>query len=322
MRNGYFMRHALGNCVTVADFERLIRETNDSGRRTRANFAVLDATGAAAIFEVSDSDYWKSDANDPNVAPKGYLVRSNFAFNGSGRSGIEGSYSFERYQRADRLVDSLCSAGDLNYKSIIRTLMRDFSDREGAPIPVPFSGQFRSSSPRGYIRCDKSICRSSSVSASLIVGILPSESAKLSTMWTILGQPACSIAVPYWPVGETPAEARSGRSARLCNVALTIKSLLFDYKSGKYVDSYKLRDGIGGGLWAMTFPAEDRIFQQADRRLSKWRRDEPNTSEMMATQAALAAEALSVLEKSYYQLKALELDKVESAEPILVLAEN
>ncbi len=313
-RNGSFMRYALGNCITVADFEHLLRETNESGRRTRANFVVLDATGAAAIFEVSDCQYWKFDVNDPNIAPKGYLVRSNFAFNGSGKSRIEESYSVKRYKRADKLVEGLCSAGNLNYKSIVRKIMRDFSDDEGTPISVPFAGKARSYSPWGYIRCDKAICRSSSVSASVIVGVLPSESAKLSTMWTILGQPACSIATPYWPIGQTPAEANSSRTAPLCDIALKIRSLLFDYKSSKYLDSYKLRDGRDGGLWAMTFPAEDRIFEQADGKLSKWRRVGPNISEMMITQTKLAAEALSVLQKSYSKLTALELDGKKSAD--------
>jgi len=304
MRNGYFIRHSLGNCVTVDDFERLLRQTNVKGRRTRANFAVMDAAGAVAIFEVSDRKYWKFDVDDPNVAPKGYLVRSNFAFNGSGKNGIEKAYSAERYERADTLIDSFCSAGNLNYRSIIRTLMRDFSDSKGEPIPVPFDGRYSTKSPRGYIKCDKSICRYSSVSASLIVGVLPSEPPELSTMWTILGQPACSIAIPYWPVGETHNEASGFETSQLCDIALKIKSLLFDYKSSRYIDSYRLRDEKGGGLWSITFPAEDRIFEQADRKLADWRKHQTDVIDMKATQDALAAEALSVLERSYSRLKA------------------
>jgi len=126
-------------------------------------------------------------------------------------------------------------------------------------------------------------------------------------MWTILGQPACSIAVPYWPVGETPPEANGCKTSRLCDVALKIKSLLFDYKSSRYIDSYKLCDGEGGGLWSTTFPAEDRIFEQADLKLSNWRKENPDIIEMKSTQEALASEALSVLEKSYCELKALKL---------------
>jgi len=322
MGNGSLMRHALGNCVTVADFERLLEQTNDSGRKTRANFGVLDATGAVAIFEATDDKYWKFDANDPNVAPNGYLLRSNFAFNGSGKNGIEGLYSAERYQRTNTLINGFYSAGNLNYKSIFRMQMRDFSDEACKPISVPFSGKFDSDSPHGYIKCDKSICRSSSVSASVIVGVLPLESAELSTMWTILGQPACSVAVPYWPVGETPAEARGPKTARLCDVALKIKSLLFDYKDNTYIDSYKLRNGRAGGLWAMTFPAEDRIFERAGKKLTKWRRDGPNISEMTATESELAAYAMSVLERAYVELKILELDEEKSAEPILELIKN
>ena len=320
--NGSLMRHALGNCITIADFEQLLETTNVSGRKTRANFGVLDATGAVAFFEASNHKYWKFDATDPNVAPNGYLLRANFAFNGSGKNGIEGLYSAERYQRTTTLINRFYSTGNLNYRSILRTQMRDFSDHTCKPVPVPFSNKSSPDSPLGYIRCDKSICRSSSVSASVIVGVLPGESVKLSTMWTILGQPACSIAVPYWPVCETPAEAHDPNTAALCDTALMIKSLLFDYEDDKYIDSFKLRNGKDGGLWAITFPAEDRIFTQTEEKLMKWRKTGPNIGEMAATEARFAADALSVLKKAYVELKTSAPDNRKSAKPNLELINN
>ncbi|GAJ18476.1 unnamed protein product [marine sediment metagenome] len=75
-------------------------------------------------------------------------------------------------------------------------------------------------------------------------------------------------------------------------------------------------------MWAMTFPAEDRIFEQAGKKLTKWRRDGPNISEMVATESALAADAMSVLESAYVELKILELDEEKSAGPILELIKN
>jgi hypothetical protein len=76
--NGPFMLRALQSCATAQEFERLLTATN--GRRsTNANFGVIDASGGAVIFETSASSFKKFDANDPAVAPKGYVVRSNFA---------------------------------------------------------------------------------------------------------------------------------------------------------------------------------------------------------------------------------------------------
>ncbi|MBT8444580.1 MAG: peptidase C45, partial [Gammaproteobacteria bacterium] len=72
--NGRMMKIALQSCATVADFEALLKKTDESGRRTRANFGVIDATGAAAVFETSPDSYTRFDADDPEIAPKGFIV--------------------------------------------------------------------------------------------------------------------------------------------------------------------------------------------------------------------------------------------------------
>ncbi|MCA9022730.1 MAG: peptidase C45, partial [Planctomycetaceae bacterium] len=41
--NGLLIKRALLTCRTVADFKRLLEDTNQSGRRTVANFGVIDA---------------------------------------------------------------------------------------------------------------------------------------------------------------------------------------------------------------------------------------------------------------------------------------
>ena len=75
--NGSFMRQALLNCATVADFEALLVQTNATGRTTQANYGVIDASGGAAMFEVGNHTYQRYDAAD---APLGFIVRTNFAF--------------------------------------------------------------------------------------------------------------------------------------------------------------------------------------------------------------------------------------------------
>jgi len=60
--NGAYMRKALGYCATVNEFEELLKNTNFPGRETMANYAVMDATGAVAIFETASKKYWKFDA--------------------------------------------------------------------------------------------------------------------------------------------------------------------------------------------------------------------------------------------------------------------
>ncbi|HEX9974527.1 MAG TPA: T9SS type A sorting domain-containing protein [bacterium] len=300
--NGTIMTYALGNFATVSEFEQYLINTNITGRTSQSNFGVIDSTGAAAIFEVGGNVFWKFDANDSTIAPNGYVLRTNFAFNGAAKDGINnGIYSIERFRRTEKLISDFYSGDSVNYRSILRTQMRDFSDFDSQPVSVPFPAKWQSNQPYGYIYCYVSICRSTSVSAVVFQGVLPNrEPAKLSTMWTILGQPASGIAVPYWPVGKAPKESDGPNTAPLCDIANQIRTLLFDYPdNSSYLDSYKLRDGNGGGLWAQTLPAEDSIFAATETRLEQWRAGTISISEMLATESELASYALETLQKAY-----------------------
>ena len=48
-----------------------------------ANFGVIDAYGGAAYYETNNERYYKKDANDPNLAPEGYLISYEFLFRGA-----------------------------------------------------------------------------------------------------------------------------------------------------------------------------------------------------------------------------------------------
>ena len=250
--NGAFMRDVLGNCKTVSEFRYYLDSTNRTGRETRANFGVIDSTGAASIFETSGNNYWEFTADD---APNGYVIRTNFSMTGGGSTGIE------RYNRSADLMAKFYAGDSLNLKSILRYQMRDFSDFNSNPVSVPFKQQWSPGIPYGYINTSKSICRYSSVSAAVIHGVLPAEKAGLSTMWVILGQPASSVALPYWPVVNTPPEADGETTAPLSDISRQIRSTLFTYNADdEFINSFKLRDGKGGGLWSCTFPFEDSVF--------------------------------------------------------------
>ena len=307
--NGKFMREALGTCATVDDFENLLIATNTTGRKTRANFGVIDSTGAAAIFETAGNEYWKFDANDSTIAPNGYVLRTNFAFNGEAKNGLhDGIYSIERYRRQQKLISDFYAGDSLSYRSIIRYQMRDFSDFDSNPLPVPFPDRWRSDRPYGYIYTNVSICRSSSVSATVIQGVLPGESPQLSTMWTILGQPASAIAIPYFPVGNTPAEANGSDTAPLCDIANQIRSLLFDYpENSYYIDSYKLRDETGNGIWAKTFPAEDSIFTVTGEQLEVWRNSGFNKDMILAFEKSLAQYTRRILTNIFNEMMSTEI---------------
>ena len=83
---GKFMRLALETCANLGDFEDLLHRSS-GGWGIAANFGAIDAEGHAAYYETGYYDYTKFDVNDPEVAPRGYLVRTNFSVTGKGEKG-------------------------------------------------------------------------------------------------------------------------------------------------------------------------------------------------------------------------------------------
>ena len=295
--NGSFMRLAMAECATVAEFRRLLDSTNGSTRRTQAHFAVIDTTGAAALFETGGREYWMYDACDSSCA-EGYVIRTNFAIHGGGAVG------FCRYQRSRAIVGALRSSNQLSPRGIVRDQMRDFADAAGNPFPIPYPARIYPGVPFGYIGTASSICGATSVSAAVIQGVLNGEPAVLTTMWTLLGLPAATVTLPFWPVGPTPSVADGTPTAPLCDEANRLHALLFRFfedpvtrKIDEYVDSYKLRTGLGMGIWGQLLPAEETIFHQAEEELARWRttRIAPPAAEMLTVEENLAGYAYTVL---------------------------
>jgi hypothetical protein len=290
--NGEVMWYVLGKCATIDEFQHILDSTNITGRSTQSNFAVIDSTGAGAIFETGGDFYIKFDAAD---TPDNYIIRTNFSITGGGVSGME------RFLRSTDLISDFYHGDSLNPKSILRYQMRDFSDTNSEPIPVPYQGQWSPSFPVGYIPTHLSICRNTSVSTSVIQGILEGENPSLSTLWAIIGNPAASIATPYWPVGETPPLANGIVTAPLCDLALTINDTLYNYNGCNHcINTYMLKNEEGSGLWPCFFSEEDIIMGSAQGMLEEWRGMESlPIDEMLAAEITFTETAYSVMESCF-----------------------
>lgn len=267
--SGMFMFQALGNCSTVEEFEVLLNETNTSGRSTQSNYAVIDATGVACIYETGGNSYAKFNAEE---SESGYIVRTNFAISGGGSSGRN------RYNRSSQLLKDFHKGDSLNYKSIIRYQMRDFSNSRSHPIKIPFENNWSADTPYGYINTGSCICRTYTAATVTIHGILPNENPQLTTMWTLLGHPTTTAAIPYWPIGSVPMVAAGTPKSLLCSEANIIRSSLYDIDNMNYLDSFKLDDGKGKGTFPYLFHIEDSIFDATDKFLAKLRqlKEPPN----------------------------------------------
>jgi hypothetical protein len=283
LENGEFMFEALKSCATVKDFQNFLDSTNICGRKTKAIFGVIDTLGGAVIFEVNSNQYWLYDANDKSIAPDGYIVKTNFTIVNGGIAGIE------RYNRSSVLINNFYKGNNLTVKSILQYQMRDMADSEGNPI------EFKAlNTSVSYFNGISNICNPYSISATVIQGVKKGEPAILSTMWAMLGNPFASVAVPYWPVGQSPSISLSGSDTSLYGISARLKALLFDNSNRNY-----LNIGRAIKLQSLLFKAENKIYTSTNTLLNQWRKKTPLNSEMLDKEKRFAEYAYSKMLKAY-----------------------
>ncbi|MFC1522502.1 carcinine hydrolase/isopenicillin-N N-acyltransferase family protein [Elusimicrobiota bacterium] len=269
---GFFMKQALMECANVDDFEDLLVKTNKTGRGTKANFGVIDAQGAAAMFEAGNHTFTKFNANDPEAAPMGYFVRANFSKTGTGKPG----YGHIRYNRADTLFTKFIAENDLTHKTLLRYIARDLINDRTDPYPLPFEGR-EGKNPKGFIKTHDSINRHRTASVSVFHGVLPDEAPELTTMWTILGEPVCGAAIPVWAsAGSVPPALDGDPTSELNGLIQRIEKKAYSKASLlKYINTAVLKNKKDNGLLDILFPLEDEIFLLTHQHLSQWRQTLP-----------------------------------------------
>lgn len=291
--NGEFMREALGTCRSVEEFVAMLEATGGA-RDVHANFGVIDSTGAALIIEASRDSFWTYDTRDTE---RGVIVRTNFACVDTAGTGIDGLAGDERFIRSTDLVMGWADLGELTVTNLAGRHARDFSNWAGQPVDVPCFACGEPDSLPGYYDTFFSISSGGTVSAAVIQGVQAGELAWLTTLWAQLGQPNCTIASPYWPVGPVPAVADGVGSAPLCDLANDVRAhVVFDVMwYPRLVDTFALLDGEGGGLWTVLRPAEAQAIAVTEGRLDGWRIAPPAWDTVLAYQDSLAGAAYDLL---------------------------
>jgi len=270
-REGYVMKMALQQCASLEDFEEFLNNLSIP-KGVAASFGVIDANGGAAYYETDNNKFVKFDANDPRVAPNGYLIRTNFAFTGIKDKG----YGYIRYENAQDLFANAFATNNLNYKTIITDFSRSFYHsllktdyREIAEV---------SSDKQTFINSGDLICRNGSVSAIVIHGVKKGEAPEFTTMWTVVGFPFTAIAVPTWVKGgkHLPRMLLAEKNGRapLCDAVLKLKDQCYpiNRSSGyKYLNVTALVNKENNGILQKIEPIEQNIFQKTEKELSNWR---------------------------------------------------
>lgn len=261
-QEGVVMKQALMECATLEDFESFLN------RRKRpwglnANFGVIDAQGGAAYYETDNNRFIKFDANDPRVAPHGYLVRTNYTFTGTPGVG----YGFIRYATAERVIAQAQAQGAIDRALFTDRLARDLSN---SMTGDDYNGAASSKVRGDMINTSDFPCRYGSASNIVIEGVRKGESAARSVVWTEISFPLTCVAVPAWPALATvlPACAvapRGGQEAELSQWALKGLAKVYPVRRGsgqRYMDLAAYRNTIDGGI----APRVERMEREVEAR--------------------------------------------------------
>lgn len=299
--NGGLMKLALQTCASVEDFRKLLEKTDGEGRQTNANFGVIDAHGGAAMFEAGPSSHSMFDANDTGTAPNGYLVRANFATTARGvapspdPTKLGSIYSSQRFSQACTLLEPLRKDG-INVSYILRNMSRDLSGPDGKPYPGTVNG-LEGKIP-SVIFTDNTISRTTTVSAAVFHGVREGEDPANTTMWTLLGDPKFSIAVPCWVnVNEVDGAMVDPRGAELGEIAITLREWCLNRERNGVRTEYL------SGIWNDLWPVEDQIFSEVSKQVDRWRKKRASQNEMTALHLQLTKLAMNAMQHELLEMK-------------------
>ena len=248
-RNGVVMSQALGVCATVDEFEVLLA-ARERPMRLSSNFAVIDAFGGAAYFEVSDTAYVRFD-----VPAGGYLFRTNYSLSGDPDRGR----GFARYATMEEVMAE--QAGRRFDPAFFLRTGRTYRNAMGEKDALK-----RASGP--FLYEHDYIPRRTTVSSLVLEGVAPGGKADSGVLWCAVGYTPCSYAIPVWvAAGERIPSVLTGEAPAnqfAVQLKMRLRPLAWD---DKYVDVNVLRQTI-----RRVEKAEKAELKAGRRLMGEWER--------------------------------------------------
>lgn len=263
-QDGVVMKMALKVCSSLEDFEHFL-DTLAKPIGVNSNYGVIDANGGAAYYETGNFKYVKVDANDPVAAPNGILIRTNHSMSGD----LSKGFGFNRFENAARILNQASKQKNLSpellFKTLPRSLYHPGINRDLA-VNLPANNDF----PKYEFFVDY-IPRISTASTCMIVGAKDKAHVEDAMMWTILGFPLTSVAIPAWlSSGEVPKVLAMDDKyeSPICTAALKFKDECFPIKidhGENYINIAAVMNQEGNGYLQLIRPIEKEIFNKANR---------------------------------------------------------
>lgn len=285
---GFFMKKALEKCATLADFEKLMSE-NPKPMGLAAHFGVIDAKGGAAFYEVNNYTFTKFDANDPSIAPDGYVLRTNYSFTGVRNKGL----GYVRFHTAQQLLMQQDFAGNLTPQTFMQSLSRDFHN----PIlDIDFRTTYENANLDNdiFVSANDLITRHETSSAILIEGVTEKMDKDMSTIWVQVGFPETCVTYPLWVRGgnELPSILTPDKEniVALSKWATTWKERCYPInrcEGYKYLCINKLVNKNKSGYLQKIENVEKEIFKTTKQKQEKWKEHSPSINEIQEHYAFL-----------------------------------
>ena len=131
----------------------------------------------------------------------------------------------------------------------------------------------------------------------VIHGVKKGEDPRNATLWVILGEPVCSVAIPLWvAAGETPAELRAGAQAPIYQEALRLQERLRPLKGRdrrEYLDLGRLDNRAGTGWLPGSLELERGILEETARLLQR----DATPAQLADFEQATASRVLDALQR-------------------------
>ena len=262
-QEGVVMKMALQNCATLADFEKMLSDL-PKPLGVDANFGVIDASGGAAYYETGNYGFKKIDANDPALAPNGYLIRTNFSFTGTVNAG--GGYI--RYATASGALNMAVAQNKLEPHYLLNNISRNLNHSlTKVNLRANLPADNKSTDFRSF---EDFIPRFSTASVIMVVGAAKGDDPSATMAWVVSGFPLTAVAVPVWISAgkDLPGvvSMKEDMHSPLCDAAMTLKGLLFPINRGsgsKYINLAALINDENSGIMQKLEPVENEIFRKA-----------------------------------------------------------
>ena len=306
-QEGIIMKKALMTCVTIQDFEKLLNALPKPWGLD-ANFGVIDAYGGAAFYETGNHDFQKFDANDPTIAPNGLLIRTNHATRADKTKG----FGFCRFNTANAVLSQAVTDKTITPQFIFNNLSRNLTHsitKTDLTKNLPTNKQ--TVDMRFFIDY---IPRNNTTSAIVIVGAKDDKHTQEAMMWTILGFPLTSIAIPSWlAAGENLSslvKLNANFNATICSAALKMKAECFPltYDKGfNYIDFSKVMNQENTGYMQQIQKIEKEVFKKTNAFIQELESGEKSMKDISKFHKQLD----DFITLSYKQILNISLNKCE-----------